>query len=393
MRRGIALTGVLHVVVCLIIAGMAFAQGSQLPMPAAASGPYLGPSRWFGSFLSDVTIVPSAHVAYKRLGLNFSLDVPANELLSPFLGIDQLFPFFGSLLDTFPLDFKLNSADLLIGDVRLDAHLTGSVGVYGSVSASIPRKVGVKAGVGPAIGVLVPQSYSWTGSRLQWSQFEIGGSYTVNPSMALVAGIRWERTTVRFSDPEPIPTSTNLGFGLLPFGFFTSPVFLDGYGGDFRALLCTPFIGVNFRSPHARCSLKIGPAATSLRLPLNLSHAGPYRAFSLTLGPIPILSFGRSDISEQAAYTFKKAGLFLEGKVESDVRINESLNMTFWAEGSWLRIRGNGSVDLSGESTTSVTVLGFPLLMIPTEYSASENGASTLTQYSLSLGMSGSLSF
>lgn len=394
MRRRIALTGLLHAVLCLIVAGTSCAQGWPLPEPTAPTGSYSGLPRWFGSFPNDVKIVPSVQVAYKRLGLNFNIEVPAKELLSPFLDIDQLFPYYGSLLDTFPLDFKLNSADLLIGDVRLFASLTRRAGVYGGITASIPRKVGAQAGVGPGFGTLVPQSRSWTGSRLQWSQFEIGGRYLVNPSIELLAGIRWERTTLRFGDPEPVPGTTSFGADF-PSGPFVDTVPLDGYGGDLRTHVSTPFIGVSVMSPYTRCSLRIGSAATSVRLPLNLSHTGPYRAFSLLILGNPIFRVGRSDISEQALYKFKNAGLFLEGKVESDVRVNQSLNMTFWAEGSWLRIRGNGSVDLSGESSTFDFIMFAipPSVFYPSRYSASESGMSTFTQYSLSLGISGSLSF
>ncbi len=405
VKKGIVFLVCLLAVMCLLTAGMAAAQGLPWTGPTPVPGSYSGLSGVAGFFGSDFRIVPSLLVAYKRLGLNFNLDVPAKDLLAPFISFDQLFPYYGSLLDTNPLDFKLRGANLLIGAFRLDAQLTRNVGVYGSVSANVPRRIGVEAGVGPGFGSLIPQSYAWTGSRLQWSQFEIGASYKLNRGIALIAGIKWERTTVRFSDPEPVPSTNNFGFDINPVLPFVHPfvagVPFDGYGGDLRALFSTPFVGVSFRSRYTRCSFKIGSAASSLRLPLNLSHAGPYRAFSITVSGIPlpppvsnpIFSVGRSDISEQAVYTFKNAGLFLEGKVESDIPMNDSLNLTFWAEGSWLRIRGNGSVALAGESSTFLTIIGIPFFRSPVGYSSTENGNSTLTQYSLSLGMSSSLTF
>jgi hypothetical protein len=397
VKKGIVFPVCLFAVMCLLTAGLAAAQG--LPWSGLSPVPawYSVPSGVPGSSGSDFRIVPNLQVAYKRLGLNFNLDVPAKDLLEPFLGPGGNFPYYGSLLDTFPLDFKLRNANLLTGEFRLDASITPRVGVYGSVSANIPRRVVVEAGVGPAFGSLIPQSYAWTGSRLQWSQFEIGASYNINPSIALLAGVTWERTTVRFSDPEPVPTSNSFVLSTRRPFFSVTSVPFDGYGGDLRALFCTPFIGVTFRSPYARCSLKIGSAAGSLKLPLRASHTGPYRAFSLIIPALgqfnPFFRVGRSDISEEASYTFKNAGLFLEGKVESDIRMTDALNLAFWAEGNWVRIRGSGNVGLAGESTSSLTFLGFPFNVRPVGYSDSQSGTSTLTQYSLSLGMSSSLTF
>lgn len=397
MKERLGLLGRLPAFVFLLMACMAAARSSSFAEPARYS-PIMAGSSW--SILNGVRISPSLTAGYKRLGLNFSLDVPAKDLLAPFLDFDQLFPYYGSLLDTFPLDFKLRGADLLIGEFRLDAYVTRSVGVYGSVSAALPRNVGVEAGMGPSIGTLTPQSRCWTGSRLQWSQYEIGASYAVNPSIVLLAGISWERTTVRFSDPEPVPETNNWGLNIgLPAPFihpFVSAVPFDGYGGDLRALFSRPYVGVSFRSRYSRCSFKIGSANGSLRLPLSLSHTGPYRAFSLNIAGFPwnpLYGLGRSNISEQAVYTFKNAGLFLEGKIESDFRMNDSLNLSFWAEGSWLRIRGNGSVALAGESSTFLTIIGIPFFRAPVGYSSAENGNSTLTRYSLALGVSGSLGF
>lgn len=393
VKKGIVYAVCLLAVVYPLTAGVAAAQVLPWSEPTLGSGFYSVLSGVPSPSVGDFRIIPNLLVAYKRLGLNFNVDVPAKELIEPFAGGGEQFPFYGSLLDTFPIDFKLCNADLLTGEVRLDAVITPNVRVYGSLAANIPRRVRVEAGVGPGFGVLIPQAYAWTGSRLQWSQFEIGASYAPNQAITLMAGIRWERTTVRFADPEPVPTGTILGVSLFPPGPVNIAVPFNGYGGDLRALICTPFIGVKFEGPYARCSLKIGSAAGSLKLPLRNSYAGPYRGLVITILNIPLIGAVRSDISEQASYTFKNAGLFLEGKVESDVRMTDSVKLTFWAEGSRLRIRGNGSLDLEGESTRSGLILGFPINVIPTGYRASQSGTSTLTQYSLSLGMSGSLTF
>ena len=96
-------------------------------------------------------ITPRVVVGYKKIGFTFNLDVPPKQLLGAFSGV---FPEFGSLLDLFPLDAKIQSADLAVGTFRLEAQCTPGCGLFGSVSANIPRTVGVKAIQGPNIGML-----------------------------------------------------------------------------------------------------------------------------------------------------------------------------------------------------------------------------------------------
>jgi hypothetical protein len=92
-------------------------------------------------------IWPTLYAGYKKIAFNFNLDIPPTELLSPFV----IFPQYGSLLDKYPLDAKINSADLAVGAFRLDAQLTPACGLFGSVSANIPRSVGIEASQGPGI--------------------------------------------------------------------------------------------------------------------------------------------------------------------------------------------------------------------------------------------------
>ncbi|MGO9568665.1 MAG: hypothetical protein ACLP5H_14100 [Desulfomonilaceae bacterium] len=290
-----------------------------------------------------------------------------------------VFPQYGSLLDTYPLDAKIQSADLAVGAFRLDAQLTPVCGLFGSVSANIPRTVGIEASEGPGIGVIPPQPWSWTGSRFQWSEFEFGGWYNVNQAVGLVGGIRFDRISVRFSDPEPVPGYSY--FTIVPPAI--RPVTFPDYSGDLNTFFTIPYIGCQIFGPYFKGELLIGSASARVRLPLELSHAGNY-----ITGPI-FGFFGRRDISEQAEYTFNNAGLFLEGGLESTFPIG-FFNCTLWAKGSWLRIRGDGDVNLAGQSS-SFALFGF--LRFPEPFSSSSSGTSTLSQYTFDLGLSGAISF
>ncbi len=268
---------------------------------------------------------------------------------------------------------------MAVGAFRLDAQLTPACGLFGSVSANIPRTVGIEASQGPGIGVLPPQAWLWTGSRFQWSEYEFGGWYNINRAVGLVAGIRFDRISVRFSEPEPMPS----------YGFFTiSPlppairsVTFPDYSGGLNTFSTIPYIGCQIFGPYFKGELLIGSASACLRLPLALSHAGPY-----ITGPI-FGALGRRGLSEQAEYTFKNAGLFLEAGLESAFPVG-FLNCTLWAKGGWLRIRGDGDVKLAGQS--SAFILFFSL---PEPFSSSNSGTSTLSQYTFDLGFSSAINF
>lgn len=172
-RRGLLLSLWLLLAFPIGVSGQGIVPGSSSEAWSPFGG--AGFSEWVSTVTSlpglnriqvrDVLIKPSVRLGYKKIGLNFNLDVPATQVLSPF-GI--VFPEYGSLLDLFPLDAKIQSADLAVGAFRLEAQCSPACGLFGSVSANIPRTVGVKALQGPNIGMLAPpEEWRWTGSRFQ----------------------------------------------------------------------------------------------------------------------------------------------------------------------------------------------------------------------------------
>jgi hypothetical protein len=353
-----------------------------LPFGASPLGG-TGASGWFSGVASlpglnwiqagDISIRPSVLVGYKKIGFDVGLGISPTQLLSPF-GI--LFPQWGSLLDLFPLNMKVQSADLAVGGFRLDAQITQACSLFGSVSANIPRSVDLFSSIGPGFGVLQPQSpRSWRGSGFQWSEFDVGGCYGINRAVGLVAGIKFDRISVRFSEPAPVPSYVLSLIGPDP------TITFPDYSGDLNTFFTIPYIGAQFFGPYFKGSLIIGSAGARLRLPLDLTHPTTYYALGL------IGLTGRRDLSEQAEYTFKNPGLFLEGDLESTFPVG-LFNCTFWAKGSWLRIRGDADVTTAGRSSFFLLAL-----TLPQPFSGSTSGTSTINQYTFDVGLSSAISF
>jgi hypothetical protein len=213
---------------------------------------------------------------------------------------------------------------------------------------------------------------SWRGQRFQWSEFDVGGWCGFNQAVGLVSGVRFDHVSVRFSKPDPVPS-----YRILVAGF--PEVTFPDYSGDLNTFFTIPYIGAQFFGPYFKGSLLIGSAGARLRLPLDLTHGGVYFAVTRLTG--------REDLSEQAEYTFKNAGVFLEGNLELSFPV-QFFNCTFWAKGNWLRIRGDADVATAGQS--SFFLRNFTL---PQSFSASSSGKSTLSQYNLDAGLSGVINF
>ncbi len=314
-------------------------------------------------------------VGYKKIDLNCHLAIPPQQILSPFF----LQPRFGTLLDVYPLGFTLTRADLLTGAIGVNGALTDSLAVFATLSASIPRNVGIVANEGPGIGVLRPQAWNWAGSRLLWAQWDLGASYRMGTGNAIIGGLKWDRISVRISDPEPVPYYTQLALDQdPPFMTFTFP----DYRGDLESILAVPYVGFRFLSPFASGSFLVGLASANLRLPLTLSHPGQYSAFFVSF-------LGRADLSEQALYRFNRAGIYLAANLEGESQFTDNWVLRWWGEATWTKIQGSGTVDLSGQSS----IFLFIPIPLPRFFSASGSGDSHLTQWSLSFGLSSVLRF
>ena len=165
----------------------------------------------------------------------------------------------------------------------------------------------------------------------------------------------------------------------------------DNITADLQNNLTIPYVGWEVRGRGFRSRFIIGCPSTNLILPARLTQPGVYAVGIL----YPIIYGFRSDISEEARYTLKNAGLLVEGQVEYRWNWSRTFGMDFWFEGSWLRIRGQGDVGLAGSSGSGLAAL-YGLLQIDfprNVFSGSGDADSSLTMYTLGAGLSGTLRF
>jgi hypothetical protein len=339
--------------------------------------------------LDNIQIEPSAKIYYKQLGLNLNFGVAAQQVLSPFaqrtIGPLVVGRQWGTLLDAFPLELSLTEGRFAVGELGLKIGNGGRAAFIGSIAASLPTKTGVQSAIGPGIGVLTTQGRSWVGSNAQWWGIDVGGSFEKYPGFEFLAGLKLESTTLRMSDPDPDGSYNYLVWIGTTFTIHNT---LDDLSGDLQVNLTIPYIGVKMDGGQYRSAFRIGIAGANVTSPIRLTDSGLYHAFWF-LG-----WWGRSDISEEACYSFANAGLYVDGSFEFDVDVTEGFGLTCWAQATWLNIPGAGSVDLEGRSSESF----FPLFggpnLPPTSFGASGSSReSGVSQYSLNIGFTGNLTF
>ncbi len=353
-----------------------FSQGRPWePIPAVGS--LSGPDSFR---MGNIRILPSLKVGYKKIGFNVNLDIPSAELVTPVPFPILSVPGYVSLLDFAPLDARIERGGLLMGTARVDTVITPAVGFFGSAAAAMPRSVDLGANQGPSFDTGGSGAVTWTGSRMKWSEFEFGGTWNVSKALGIVAGLKFDHLSVRLGNPVPVPGYRYIRIFPLPVRILTAN--FPDYLGDLDARFTITYVGCRFSGPYFSGALLVGPAAARLRLPLELTQGGNYIA-----GPIFAL-VGRRDLSEQAEYTFVNSGPFFEASAESNLPITQNLNCAIWAKGSWLRIRGDGKINLNGQSTGFIGGLLFPTL-----FSSSRSGLSTLTLQTVECGVSTTLSF
>jgi hypothetical protein len=361
MRRYVV---VLAVLVLSAVHGQAWAQGLSSSLG-----------------LDGLQVQPLSKIYYKSLGLNLNFGIPAEQLLSPFI----IEPQWGSLLDVFPLELKLTEGRLVVGEIGFQVTNGGRARGFASIAASVPTTAGMESAVGPGIGTLTDQSHSWDGTGLQWWQIDLGGAFKRDDTLEFLVGVKFERTTLKLHGAAGYTYPLIL---INPLRLIFVQNNADTYGGDVQVNLTIPYVGVRLNNGYFRSTFRIGIAGANVTSPIRLTDSGVYHAFFF-LGII-----GRSDLSEEARYTFSNSGLYLDGSFEYDFDVSNGFGLTCWAQGTWMSIPGGGNVDLTGQSTAGI----FPLLGIfnfpPTSFWASGSSReSGLSEYSLNIGIKGILTF
>jgi hypothetical protein len=320
------------------------------------------------SVLGAFTISTGVKAGIRNIGLNYSIDIVPTEVTAPFI----VFPPWGSELDMYPVDVSFRDSTAAFGGLRIAVERSPGTGVFASFCASIPRSIRIESSQGPSFGGAIPERRDWDSCRLQWWQADVGASYGLaGVGAALMAGVKFDRVSLRISDPQPTPGYTVFG---------TSYFFPD-YGGDLKCSVVIPYVGMQILGPYFNGSVLLGSAGAAFSMPLQLNHAGTYVGFPGF--------FARYGLSEELRYRLTSGGLFVEARMETAMALSGGLTANFWAEGSWMRVRGNGDADLDGGSRW----VFFGFNGGPTRYSLSSAGTSTLTQYVISAGATAELAF
>ena len=252
--------------------------------------------------LDGVKCSVAAKAGYQQMAVNFNLPMPFTGLFGP------------ALYASSTLDFKLQGAGVWIGGIEANAQ-RGPISAFLGVEANARKNVGVLTSSDPFWSGEYP--VEWKGSQFQWWAID-GGAGLDTPALTIVGGLRVEHLSLKLEGPVDSD-------GLIQ---YYQATFGDRYRGDFLNILWLPYVGIRTQGHCWRGTLRLSPVAwTDLTIPARYFYVDS-----------PALRF-----FEQARYTFKRNGIWLDGSVDYDVHTSSNCRCSFWFRANWLRIRGDGS--------------------------------------------------
>jgi hypothetical protein len=289
--------------------------------PAICTGQEFLPFQNIGVFdVGNVQLVPSLKFGYQRMAMNMNVPVAFNSSVGNVL-------YYSS-----SLDFKLQDAGVWIGGARVDAR-RGKVSLFLTADGSATKSARVSTTSEPFWAGL--WAVDWRGSRLQWWSAEGGGAVNFGNQMAILAGFKAQHLSLGLADPVD-PTGTLRRF---------QAVYGDRYSADLLTKLWVPYLGLAADGTNFKSTLVLSPYTwASVKIPfryLFINAPGEYGY-------------------ENAEYTFKRGGIFLEGTFDYRVRASANASCTLWFKGDWCRIRGRGNEDYRIDNTIDgITVFSF----------------------------------
>ena len=297
--------------------------------------------------LGSIKVTPFAQVGYKNIGFNFNLPFT----ITP---VDQ----FGNVFYGPPaFDLNLLDAGVWVGSVGLDARLPSGLFLTLRGDRSATKNISVRTGENfPWWDV--PAPYTWGGSGLQWWDVDGMVGYAVSRDWSVLGGVRYDYLTVRLANPID---QTGMPVGPSIIGITTN------LGQDIVVKTWIPYIGLQVNGPYYRASLLYSPLASPQVVAPQSITTGVYGDDS-------------SVMSSLMNYKFASTGSFFEGFFEYSIPISEPSQVQLWVRGTLMRIRGNGDWNYHGSE-------GLYSVVDP------QITTGTLNTYSLSGGMSASVSF
>jgi hypothetical protein len=316
-----------------------------LPGLAAAQG-FLPGFLGLDAFdVSGVQVSPSVKVGYQSMGLSLNIPVP----YSGSFGLE--------LATQSTLDFKLLDGGVWVGGLGVAAH-KDVFSAFLSVEANAPKNVRVAtdsdafwAGFNPV---------DWSGSRLEWWAIDGGGGFDLSPNYGIVAGLRLEHVSLKLAeavDPTGLIQEFQAQYG-------------DRYRGNLLTKLWLPYVGIRTSGSYFQGLVRVSPVVLcNAKIPLRYTYVDT-----------PDFGF------EEANYTFKRIGLWVDASLDSDVQVAPNLRCGVWLKGSWLQVMGRGREGYQ----LDYIVGGVPFNNV-LEDSGSASGM--YTTYLVALGLRGEASF
>jgi hypothetical protein len=301
-----------------------------LCVPAVCTAQGLLPFQGMGVCnVGGVQVVPSLKVGYQNMVANMTLPVP----LAPTVNL-------------YPLDVKLQDANVWIGGVRVDARL-GGVSLFLSGEGNASRSVSVST---PSVPSPAPATINWRGTRFQWWSVGGGGAFDICSNFAVVGGVKAEQWSLGLSDPEDQS-------GLL--NQFLVNFLPSGYSADLLTRLWVPYFGLRVDGHNFTSTFIFSPYTwANVQIPLSL------------FANIPVPEVGGWQ------YSFKRGGISFEGTLDYRVQASANAGCNLWFKGSWCSIRGSGSENFHGQIDNLLS------------FNNSAEASGTFTSYVLAGGLS-----
>jgi len=319
-----------------------------------------------GIDLGAIEVRPSVRVGYQKMGFNFNL--PTGAAIGGNLGA---------------IDLKLEDARMWVGAIELGAQVGANLHFFVKGEANAGRNVEVITGQSGVSSFSQFAPYRWTGSKLEWWAVEGGAVYELGNGVSVLAGLRRDHLSLRMEDPvDPFGRSVNFQYRLPGLG-------VRGMGGeqaagDLQTKLWLPYIGIRIDGENYRLSTIWSPfASAAVRVPQRLAL---YQAGIMIVPGLP--PFTVSTFYD-FGYRVSEPATLLEGTFDYDVDFPGRFGLNLWLRGSWLEVKGRGSLD--AEWAYSRTFRG--VVTNASSGGDSPTATATLRRYMWSGGFTASMSF
>jgi len=287
------------------------------------------------------------------------------------------------------LELELEDAHFMIGSVGVDVEFSPTVSAFFNAEAAAPQNIlvltdqdtlggAMLAGPGTAYAV---DPIRWKGTRLEYWSVDGGLTYRLGDLLSLVGGFKMEQLSLRLAEPrdaEGRPLSFYMSYTV----FFVTVDRTHEVGGDFRAKLWTPYIGLILDGANFHGTLLWSPLAYGTILaPLHATGA-----VGIRIGQ-PIS--GSLDVGLDWRFKALGMGTYLEARLEYENEVTRKFAIKLWGRGRLFSIGGPGSLDTEADHVGTGFLAPFAYGVRP----ESGAGRATYITSSLAAGISAHLTF